>query len=898
MMEQVMVVRQESAPKSTTTRDTTQSTNVSSDSLHRHNTSMIICENQLCKGCRLKNPPENDEEAQSGTRCESLSETTSTSKGLCHRSTSGLVAFVLILGTATASAFVAIGIKGSRESIQLEFTRSARTSVATMKDTFEKYVNAVALIHARCRHRDFTRREFRELYEYMIASELHFKAMQFSPNVTHAKRAEVEEEARVFYAEHYPHIDYQGIRGFNGNDTTLSPRWNQSFYFPIHYMEPILGNEAAIDLDYYSSKTRIRAVDALFALQTPSMTDRLSLVKHEGQTSRCGDHDGPSFGVVLMHPGAALSNTTLEEGAIQEEWPRDFSAMVICIPDLLNRSMLYEARDMSVFIHDLSHPEEAAVFMGGAEVVHYGNGNHFTNFLDEISLEDLVESRNCKKDHCYRDTIAIANRQWTITVIDQENQISGTMILIVIGGLIILVASVFLAIWVRTNDIRTRKFNEMRREADAEKASLILQNARQAAKTERELNDFISHEVRNPVAAAMAATNFVKVELHKQNPLATEDSIAQAKEDVSIIDNALHFINDLLRNMLDMHRAASKQIQISMAPTDLLHDVIEPTACLLYRGRSNKIKILVDCPQNLFVMTDALRLKQILLNLGRNSQKFVDEGFIRLTAKEIDGNVVLSVDDSGSGIPKEKRQQLFTKYQESLDALNQGTGIGLHLCKNLVDLMGGKIYIDEEYESGITGHRGTRFIVALQTSSIEPPTNVLPNLYDKKSVDGSGTSFAYGIGNVDMHSLPVELPSDLSVLFVDDDAVLRKLFKRSICVVAPEWTIREAASGETALHLVESEHFDLIFCDMYMASVEKQLLGTETVSELRAKGITSKICGLSANDKESEFMDAGADFFVFKPMPCDASALASLLHRILFSDASVTDTEDCLLRNF
>lgn len=181
----------------------------------------------------------------------------------------------------------------------------------------------------------------------------------------------------------------------------------------------------------------------------------------------------------------------------------------------------------------------------------------------------------------------------------------------------------------------------------------------------------------------MAATNFVKIEIQKADPLSSEEGIAQAKEDVSIIDNALHFINDLLRNMLDMHRAASKQLRITMAPTDLLRDVLEPTAGMLYRGRTNKIQILVDCPENLFVMADALRLKQVVLNLGRNSQKFIDEGFIRLSAREDNGNVTLLVDDSGSGIPKEKRQRLFTKYQDSLDTLNQGTVSTIRMQKNI-----------------------------------------------------------------------------------------------------------------------------------------------------------------------------------------------------------------------
>ena len=172
----------------------------------------------------------------------------------------------------------------------------------------------------------------------------------------------------------------------------------------------------------------------------------------------------------------------------------------------------------------------------------------------------------------------------------------------------------------------------------------------------------------------MAATNFVKLELSKPQPLHTEEVKEQAKEDVDIIDNALHFINDLLRNLLDMHRAASKQLQINKLPTDILHDVLEPVAGMLYRGRNSNFKLIVECdPKALYVMTDPLRLKQVILNLGRNSIKFIDRGFIRLRAEERNGNVRIFVDDSGSGIPVEKRKKLFAKFQESLDALNQGT---------------------------------------------------------------------------------------------------------------------------------------------------------------------------------------------------------------------------------
>ena len=132
-----------------------------------------------------------------------------------------------------------------------------------------------------------------------------------------------------------------------------------------------------------------------------------------------------------------------------------------------------------------------------------------------------------------------------------------------------------------------------------------------------------------------------------------------------------------------------------------------------------------------------------------------------------------------------------------------------------------------------------------------------------------------------------QVPENLSILFVDDDNVLQKLFARAVKKAAPSWTIAEAASGEAALQLVETSKYDLIFMDQYMASAEKQLLGTETVRELRVRGIESTICGLSANNMEESFLSAGADAFLLKPFPCDCEAMECELARICRSRSPV-----------
>jgi CheY-like chemotaxis protein len=175
--------------------------------------------------------------------------------------------------------------------------------------------------------------------------------------------------------------------------------------------------------------------------------------------------------------------------------------------------------------------------------------------------------------------------------------------------------------------------------------------------------------------------------------------------------------------------------------------------------------------------------------------------------------------------------------------------------------MDGEIRLDLDYDSGVAGFPGTRFIVNLKQPPIDPKDIHLFHIENGAIDQDTGET---GLLSDDEESLPVELPESLSVLFVDDDPILRKLFTRTLRTVAPKWTIREAANGETALRLVETDSFDLIFMDMYMASTEKQLLGSEAVRELRKMGVTCRICGLSANDKEPEFLQAGADAFSFK----------------------------------
>ena len=461
----------------------------------------------------------------------------------------------------------------------------------------------------------------------------------------------------------------------------------------------------------------------------------------------------------------------------------------------------------------------------------------------------------------------------------------------------------------------------------AEKQIQMVTNSRKAAQSERELNDFIAHEVRNPLAAAMSAVSFVSTSVNENEPLLTQESRDSVRADVRIIENALQFVNDLLRSMLDLHRARSNQLTLEEVLTDIKRDVLDSVASMLYH-RDSMFVVEVDCPENLIVSVDRLRLKQVVLNLARNSLKFVEKGFVRLRAEPILGNgdvadrnkdtgIMIYVEDSGPGIPLEKREKLFARFQDSLDELSQGTGIGLSLCKKLVDLMGGSIVLDESYHSGIPGKPGTKLDIHIKCDIVEGTsdfedqssatnTNSSPEIEINPAQDlerGCGEdvpSSSLGGAVAITEELPV-LPEEMNVLFVDDDMVLRKMFCRSLKIIRPKWNIQEASSGEAAIKIVAERQamksneesvvdtsatatakaFDIIFTDQYMTSVDKQLLGTETVRKLRAIGVTCFICGLSANDMEAPFIDAGADSFMIKPFPCKPEPLTKELLRVL-----------------
>lgn len=801
-----------------------------------------------------------------------------------HRHKWMLTVLILLLGSAASAAFLAVGIKVTRKDHEQDFQREASEFSQSIESAMRDYELFGLWVHQDCfqsfpnnshielgdgdiaSHLGYCSREdFHRLYRHIASVGVEFNSIQFLPNITHENRETYETQQGNFYNENYPDFDYQGIKTV-GSTPEAKPlfgrREKRAFYFPVMYVEPIEPNLVTVDIDVYSDFFIPTIEKALSSWRT-ALSDRISLLNFRSPDA---------YGIVLQHPGISVPGHSRSTALAQ---------IVIRIPDFLRVVTEGLMAERSFYLYDATTPStlRPPVFLGAVQV----RGSERIH-LPEQPLEKIPRTSS---SYTFQREFHIADRRWVIVVVSDADEYQPELAFIIAGGCVMCLAIVLVALWLFTSLNRVDRIHQIRSEAEVEKSH----TAQRQAREERQLNEFMAHEVRNPLSAAISALSFVKT--------GTQDTIPQvhAREsmlnDIGIAESSLQYIDELLRNMLDAHRATCKHIKLELCPTNVASDVLKPVASLLFM-RDAKVKVQVDCrPEELFVNSDRIRLKQVVLNLATNAAKFVEQGFILLRGSVSNGSVEISVEDSGPCISQERRAHLFETNQESLDTLEQGAGIGigigLSICKKLCDLMGADLFLDESYNSGVVGRSGSRFFVRLNQPALldcgitcEVDTHEPGYINHKTKSSTAPTRTADNKSGSFVPGMEQKLPEQMSVLFVDDDPMLRKMFTRALERVCPRsWDIQKACNGETALRMVESQHFDLIFIDQYMTAVEKQLLGTETVLALRSKGVTSIICGLSANDLKNEFVSAGADTFMSKPFPCEPDALETKICQIL-----------------
>ncbi len=362
------------------------------------------------------------------------------------------------------------------------------------------------------------------------------------------------------------------------------------------------------------------------------------------------------------------------------------------------------------------------------------------------------------------------------------------------------------------------------------------------AKTDFLLN--MSHEIITPMNKIIGSSEFILK--------SKSEDINVVRNNVENIYNAGNNLLDIINNILDISKIETSKEELNLKEYLMSNIIIELSNVIESRIGSKPIKLILDIDPNIpnKLYGDSTKIYQILLNILTNSVKYTDLGKIKLSVKgdikEDSINLHFGISDTGYGIKKEDYDKLFSKFSR-LDSAQinevEGTGLGLVITKNYVDLMGGKIWLESEYQVGTT------FYVDISQKIIdyEPIGNM-------ESVVTTNINIDY----IDC--------SKYNVLVVDDSKLNSKVTSRIFDKY--KFNIEIVESGLECINAIKGgKHYDIIFLDHMMPEMD----GVETlhiIKKLEDFDIPPVIA-LTANaitGMKEMYIKEGFDDYLSKPI--------------------------------
>jgi signal transduction histidine kinase len=235
----------------------------------------------------------------------------------------------------------------------------------------------------------------------------------------------------------------------------------------------------------------------------------------------------------------------------------------------------------------------------------------------------------------------------------------------------------------------------------------IKDQAESASKAKSEFLAAMSNELRTPLTAILGYADLLQGEIGGTLSELQHDHVTR------IMAGTWHLIR-IIDEILSFSRVEAKKYDVQVDPVDV-HDIVEQSIAMLQQQAALKgVPIVTDVPDNLVIHTDALKLRQILVNLLGNAVKFTDRGSITIQARADDGELRCHVMDTGTGVPQHMQALIFEPFvqaDQSATRSKGGTGLGLALSRGLAELLGGSLVLAR------TGPEGSEFVLTLPLRS-------------------------------------------------------------------------------------------------------------------------------------------------------------------------------------
>ncbi|RNL69216.1 response regulator [Sinomicrobium pectinilyticum] len=457
---------------------------------------------------------------------------------------------------------------------------------------------------------------------------------------------------------------------------------------------------------------------------------------------------------------------------------------------------------------------------------------------EEYFSTHAIEERN---NIAYQNTSNFKDRvieQYKTDARKQARQVNIAKMISIFSSVLVIVIFILTLSLYRNNKIKLKTNNlllKKNRELQAAK-----EEAESALQVKARFLSTVSHELRTPLYAVTGLTHLLLEESPKESQKEYLNSLKFSGEYL------LNFINDILQ----VNKSEANQLKVKKVPFNLEQMLVKVVRSLEHSAKENNNTIELNLDKNvpLKLIGDSLKLSQVFINLIGNALKFTENGKVAIRGKIVKRkkeNITIhfEVQDNGMGIESETLPLIFDSFAQGSTQINRkygGTGLGLTIVKNLLNLMGSDIKVDS------TPGKGSTFTFDLTLDNADDTEVASPAL---PAVDDEWTEEEIVFENI-------------HVLLVEDNKINQVVTKKMLA--KKNITSEVANNGYEAIDMARNNTYDLILMDIHMPGISG-IKATEEIRKFNKKVPVVALTAISLEDNMDALYNAGCNDIITKP---------------------------------